>query len=159
VVIAPDPEDRGAPARTLGGPGAGVVFSLPRGWTARPVSGDDVVVGRAWGPPRTGVELELRRWDGDPDSIEPLLRKDPWAWSADGPYAQIDGADGQPLVASFRESTGDDPSLDIIGFGWFFSVQGRGVGVVARVPAARMEAGFSAATEVVRTARAPGEPS
>lgn len=113
----------------------------------------------AFGPPRTGVVLELRTWDGDPASLDELMTGDPWGWTAHGPYAEITGADGEPLVATFRESTGPDPSRDRIGLAWFFTVEGRGVGMIARVPATRLEAGFHAAWGVVVTASAPGDDS
>ncbi len=114
------------------------------------------MVARAFGPARTGVRLELSRWDGREESVADLLEVDPWSWRAEGPYANIEGADGPPLVATFREVTGRDSSRDWIGFAWFFKVGGRGVGVVARVPASRMEAGFVATRGVVVSARAEG---
>lgn len=156
VEVAPVPVDRGQPARELRGGDLGVVLTLPRGWTALLVEGEGDVVARAFGPARTGVGLELFRWDGREESVADVLDVDPWSWRAEGPYAVIEGADGPPLVATFREVTGRDSSRDQIGFAWFFTVEGRGVGLIARVPAARMEAGFVAARGVVVSARAEG---
>jgi hypothetical protein len=155
TTVGSSPVDRGLPARLLGGVGAGVLLTLPDGWTARRVDDGGAVVAVAYGPPEGGVKLELRRWDGDPASVAVLMASDPWAWSATGPYAAIEAADGDPLVATFRESVGEDPSRDVLGLGWFFLVQGRGVGVVARVPATRLESGFRDAWGVVGTARPP----
>jgi len=146
------PVDRGQPARQVGGGDLGVWFALPDGWTARGAREGDLVA-RAWGPPSSGVALELWRWDGELASLDALLAGDDWAWRADGPYAEIPSADGDPWVGTFRQNA-EDPRLDRVGFAWFFMVAGRGVGVVARVPSGRMEAGFAAARDVVRTAEA-----
>jgi len=157
AVILPVPDGAGVPARRVGGVHAGVVLSLPVGWTARPVEGEGPVTAMAFGPPTTGVELELRTWDGNSDSLGSLTAGDPLAWVAQGPYAEIAGADGEPLVATFREGDRRESSRDRIGLAWFFFVAGRGVGVIARVPVTRLEAGFHAAWDVVMTARAPGD--
>ncbi|MCO4773303.1 MAG: hypothetical protein KDA24_24930 [Deltaproteobacteria bacterium] len=152
--VAPTPEDRGQPARVLTSDVVGVELTLGKGWSARTVSGEGPVVARAWGPPRSGAVLDLIRWDGTEDSVAEILSVDPWAWDAEGPYTVIEGADLPPLVATFREVLGEDSSRDRIGFAWFFTVDGEGVGVVARVPATRMEAGFTAARGAVVSARA-----
>lgn len=146
------PVDRGQPATRVGGGDLGVVFDLPDGWTARRTNDGDRVA-RAWGPPSSGVALEIWRWDGDVASLETVMERDPWAWRAAGPYEDIAAADGDPWVGTFREN-GEDPRRDRVGFAWFFIVGGRGVGVVSRVPAERMERGFAASRAVVRTARA-----
>ena len=146
-VTTPQPEDRGTPAASIGDVATGVALELPDGWTARAGRGD--VVASAWGPGEDAVRVQLRTWDGDEDSLRPLLDRDPWSWSAAGPYAEIAVADGEPVVAAWREASGADPDREWIVFAWFFRVGDRGLGVLARVPVADVEAGWRTAVGIL----------
>ena len=141
------PVDKGAPSTRLGEPDAPVHMRLPEGWTAR---GDDApgVLGRAWSA--TGTELELRRWDGSEAGARSALDGDPQGWVSEGPYASIPAADGPTTVATWREDDGER-----VGLGWFFTVQGQPVALLARVSAESLERGWDEALGVVVTAEVP----
>lgn len=142
-----EPEDRGRSASEVRDRGTGVGFELPEGWTVAGGRGD--VVASAYEPGDGAMRLQLRRWDGDPDSLAPLLDRDPWSWSAEGPYAHVPVADGEPLVAAWRV---DDPVIgDTVVFAWFFRVASDGLGVLMRVPVTRIEEGWETAEAILAT--------
>ena len=151
-----EPEDRGDAASTISDGRTGVEIALPDGWTARSGPGD--VVATAWEPASDAVRVQIRRWDGDPSALEALMARDPWSWSAPGPYAAIPVADGDPVVTVWREGDAPSPAEEWIVFGWFFLVHGEGVGFVAHVPVSRIEEGWRTATSILATVTVGGHP-
>ena len=127
---------------------------LPDAWTATGGRGD--VIATAWGPGADPVRVQLRRWDGDPASLRPLMDRDPWSWSASGPYADIPVADGEPVVAAWRAVGSDDAPGEWIVFSWFFLVDGEGLGVLARVPLTSLEDGWRVAAQILASATRQG---
>ncbi len=148
------PEDRGAPAGSVVDRRTGLHLDLPEGWTAR--SGPGGVISTAWEAAQAPVRLQLIPWDGDPGALDALMAPDPWSWSAPGPYAAVRVADGEPIVTTWREGDAASPADEWVVFGWFFLVDGRGVGLLARVPVSRLEAGWVTANAILATARKEG---
>ncbi len=149
-----EPEHRGDEASTVSDRRTGVQFTLPAGWTARSGPGDAVAT--AWEPAESALRVQLRRWDGESSTVQRIMATDPWSWSAPGPYASIAVADGEPVVAAWREVDPRSSADEWIVFGWFLTVDGEGLGLIARIPATRLEEGWITANSILATAATEG---
>ncbi len=149
-----EPEHRGDEAASVSDRRTGIRFTLPGGWTARSGPGDAVAT--AWEPAEVGLRVQLRRWDGESSTVQRMMAMDPWSWSSPGPYASIGVADGEPVVAAWRDVDPRSPDEEWLVFGWFFTVNGEGLGFIARVPTTRLEEGWVTATSILATATTEG---